>query len=86
MLHSRYLSVLEAKTSQEFEDEVVRFARRLGFETVTAIVVVDAPRGETKFIDIGYAPAAYRESYEDLRNGSIDPVMQHCRIKSVPII
>ena len=58
----------------------------MGFETVTAMVVVDTPRGDSKFINVGYAPQAYQESYEKVGGGRTDPVMQHCRTKSVPIV
>ena len=86
MLQSVYSSVLEARTSGEFEAEVVRFARGLGFETVTALVVVDSPCGDSRFMSVGYAPQAYRESYESIGGGRNDPVMQHCRVKSMPIV
>lgn len=86
MLQSVYLSVLEAKTSEEFEAEVIRFARGLGFEMVTAMVVVDTPDGESEFIRVGHVPAAYRQSYEEVGGCRRDPVMQHCRTKSVPIV
>lgn len=86
MLQSGYLSVLEARTKDEFEAEVVRFARGLGFETVTAMVVVDRPCGDSEFVNVGYAPPAYRETYEEIGGGRRDPVMQHCKTKSMPIV
>ena len=42
MLDGGYKSVLEARTRDEFRDEIVRYTRSLGFETVTAMTVVDA--------------------------------------------
>ena len=86
MLQGVYLSVLEARTSGEFEAEVVRFARRSGFEMVTAMVVVDSPGKDSEFISVGYSPSAYRETYEEIGGFRRDPVMQHCKVKSVPIV
>lgn len=86
MLQDGYLSVLEAKDQNEFLGQVVRFAKRLGFETVTATTVIDHFLGEPEFISVDNAPSNWRESYEDLSIGRHDPVMQHCKRQSVPII
>lgn len=86
MLQGDCLSVLEAETREEFQARVIRFARHLGFDTVTAMVVVDSACGSSKFSSLGYVPSAYRGTYEDLGNGRADPVMQHCRVKSLPIV
>ena len=50
MLQGDYLSVLEAKNQEQFRSVVIRFARQLGFETVTAVVAVDRSEGGTEFI------------------------------------
>lgn len=86
MLQSGYLSVLEAKTRDEFQAELVRFTRQLGFETVSAMTVIDHFLGEPEFITVDNTPAAYRATFQDRNNGKRDPVMQHCKNKSVPII
>ncbi|MBX3626633.1 MAG: LuxR family transcriptional regulator [Rhizobacter sp.] len=86
LLQSGYLSVLEAKTKDELLAHVVRFARDLGFQTVTASTVIDHFIGDSEFIWIDNAPAGYREIGEDRNTAKRDPVMQHCKHKSVPII
>lgn len=86
MLQGSYQSVFEARDRTEFRDEVVRFTKELGFDTVTAMTVVDHPLSETEFIAIDNAPEAYRESLESAENAMLDPVMQHCKRNSVPII
>jgi DNA-binding CsgD family transcriptional regulator len=86
MLQSGYLSVLEAKTRDELLHEVVRFTNQLGFQTVTAITVIDHFLGEPEFISIDNGPVGYKELAQDLRDARRDPVMQHCKVKSVPII
>lgn len=84
-LHSEHLSILEAKTKDELLAQVVRFAGNLGFQTVTASVVVDRTLGEPEFAWVDNAPAAYREVREDRDTAKRDPVMQHCKRSNLPI-
>jgi DNA-binding CsgD family transcriptional regulator len=86
LLQSGYLSVLEANTKDELLDQVVRFTHGLGFETVTAITVIDQGVGDPEFISIDNAPPAYRQIGDDKDRNKRDPVMQHCKHKSVPIV
>ena len=86
MLQDGYLSVLEARDHDEFLGQVVRFAKRLGFETVTATTIIDHFLGEPEFISVDNAPASWRDAYESHEGGRRDPVMQHCKRQSVPII
>ncbi|RZU00873.1 helix-turn-helix transcriptional regulator [Rivibacter subsaxonicus] len=86
MLPASYTSVLEAKTRDEFRGEVVRFAQNLGFETVTATAVVDQPGTSAEFFSVHNAPSAFIEFTDDREGAKIDPVMQHVKRHSVPII
>jgi DNA-binding CsgD family transcriptional regulator len=86
MLQDGYLSVLEARDRDEFLGQVVRFAKRLGFDTVSATTIVDHFLGEPEFISVDNAPASFRDMFEDVGRGRQDPVMQHCKRQSVPII
>lgn len=86
MLQGSYQSVLEARNRDEFRGEIVRFATQLGFNTVSAITVVDHHVGETEFVDLNNAPEAWREVIQDPQGGRLDPVMQHCKRNSVPIV
>uniref|UniRef100_UPI00286CB0FC autoinducer binding domain-containing protein n=1 Tax=Methylibium sp. TaxID=2067992 RepID=UPI00286CB0FC len=86
MLQGSYQSVLEAKSRDEFRGEVMRFTKQLGFDTMSAITVVDHPIGDTEFVAVDNAPEAFREVIEDPTAIGMDPVMQHCRRHSVPII
>jgi DNA-binding CsgD family transcriptional regulator len=86
LLQSSYLSVLDAHTKDELKDQVVRFTHELGFQTVTAIAVVDQFLEEPEFISIDNAPPAYRQIGDDTNRNKRDPVMQHCKHKSVPIV
>jgi len=86
MLQGGFTSVLGASTRDELLTEVVGFTQRLGFETVSATTVVDHFRSDSEFITIDNTPVAYRDSYEDTDGLRRDPVMQHCKRHSVPII
>lgn len=86
MLPGGYSAVMEARSREEFKDQVVRFALSLGFETVSAMTVVDHGLGNSEFIVVDNTPQQYAEPYGDPNIGRRDPVMQHCRRQSVPII
>jgi DNA-binding CsgD family transcriptional regulator len=86
MLQGDYLSVLEAKNQDQFRSVVVRFAQQLGFETVTAVVAIDRSEAGSEFVAVHNTPLAFEQGFEDLNMARRDPVMQHCRRHSVPII
>jgi DNA-binding CsgD family transcriptional regulator len=86
MLPGGYSSVLQAESREEFRDEVVRFAQRLGFDTVAAITVIEHGVAGTDFISVDNTPQAYSDAFRDTLVMRRDPVMQHCRRQSVPII
>lgn len=86
MLQSGYLSVLEAKTRDDLEKELVRFTQQLEFQTFSAMAVIDHFLGESEFINIDNTPPSYRDTFTEHHGGRKDPVMQHCKTKSVPIL
>jgi DNA-binding CsgD family transcriptional regulator len=86
MLQGGFTSVLSAATRDELLSEVIGFTKRLGFETVSAMAVIDHFRAESEFITIDNTPDGYRQAFSDFDNGLRDPVMQHCKHHSVPII
>lgn len=86
MLQGRYLSVLETKTAEAFEGEVIGFARSIGFDLANAMTVVDHSLTHSEFFTVNNSPLEYAESYHDPRLGKVDPVMQHCKNASIPIV
>lgn len=86
MLAGGYAAVMQARSRDEFRDEIVRFTRTLEFETVSAMTVVDHGLGQSEFIVVDNTPQDYVDSFADPSFGRRDPVMQHCRRNSVPII
>ncbi len=86
MLPGGYSSVLQARSREEFRDEVVRFTHRLGFDTVSAITVIDHGLGKSEFINVDNTPIEFTQTYCDPALQRSDPVMQHCKRQSVPIV
>lgn len=86
MLQGSYQSVLEAGSRDQFRQEIVRFATSLGFDTVSATAVMDRSPGVSEFETVDNTPALYAEHFQDKETWRRDPVMQHCKRQSVPII
>ncbi len=86
MLDSGFTSVLAARNRDELQTQVVAFTKRLGFETVSATVVIDHLLGEAEFITVDNTPRAYLEAFQNRDNWRRDPVAQHCKRQSMPII
>jgi DNA-binding CsgD family transcriptional regulator len=86
MLHGGFTSVLEARNVEELRGEVLRFTKWLGFDLMNAFIAVDKPVGGADFYSIDNTPEAYRPSFEDEEISHRDPVMQHCKRHSTPII
>lgn len=86
MLQGDYLSVLEARNRDEFHGVVVRFAQSLGFDTVAAMAVVDKGISDAEFVSVENAPIGYQQIFADTCGARKDPVMQHCKRNTVPIL
>ena len=86
MLQGGYSSVLQARDREEFRDEVVRFGRALGFDTVSAMAVIDHGIGRSEFVVVDNTPREFLGVFNDPRAMQRDPVMQHCKRQSLPII
>jgi DNA-binding CsgD family transcriptional regulator len=86
MLQGDYQSVLEAKDQGQFRSVVIRFARQLGFETVSATAVVDRPGIGPEFVAVHNTPMAFEQTFENLSISKRDPIAQHCKRNTVPII
>ena len=86
MLNSAYQSVLEARTCDDYRGLVVGFAKTLGFDLVSAVAIVDRHGGFSDFFAINNAPDAHSTALDDPELCRIDPVGQHCKHRSTPII
>ena len=86
MLQSGFTAVMGADDRDQLLSEIVRFTHSLGFETVSATTVIDHMLGDAEFITIDNTPRAFKEVFKNPASGRRDPVMQHCKRQSVPII
>jgi len=80
------MEILAVRSRDEFHREVVRFAGGLGFDTVSATVGADQPGGTTSFDSVHNTPSKYLSIFADRGQCQRDPVMQHCKCCSVPIV
>lgn len=86
MLQGDYLSVLEAKDQAQFRAVVIRFAQQLGFGTVAATAIVDRPGTDPELVAVHNTPVAYLQNFEDPGISKLDPIAQHCKRNTVPIV
>lgn len=86
MLRGSFLSVMQADSTDAFRREVVRFANDLGFPFVSAMTVIDHSLTDTEFFTVDNTPKGYKEAFVNATSGKADPVMQHCKRGTVPIL
>ncbi len=86
MLQGGYQSVLEARSREALSQEIARFTKAMEFETYSAITVVDHALGRSEFIVLDNCPSGFREAMDNPLLHRRDPVMQHCKRQSVPIV
>lgn len=86
MLKGGYQAVLGARDRDEFSREVGRFTTAMGFDTFSAMTVIDHSPWRSDFITLDNCPTGFREAMDSPQLGQQDPVMQHCKRNSVPIV
>jgi DNA-binding CsgD family transcriptional regulator len=86
MLQPSYLSVLEVENEEQLLYQLIRFGKKLGFDTINALTILDQSTTQTEFHSIDNTPERFLEAYFDISLGRVDPVMQHCKCSSVPLI
>lgn len=86
VMRGHYLAAMEAREVKDFRAQLVKFAKALDFETVTAMLVVDQPCAAPDFHIVDNTPKKYLDAYYEPSFIKLDPVMQHCKRSSQPII
>src|SRR5690349_9415272 len=86
LMEPDFARVLSSETSKEYESSVITFARRLGFDSVSATLITEKLDGSTTFDTVHNTPNGYLPGFTDVQNGQRDPVMQHCKRHNLPII
>lgn len=86
MLSGTFQDILEVQSREEFREGIVRFANELEFDYVSAMTVVDHSLTHSEFISVNNTPQAYIDSSRDHSIARKDPVMQHCKTGTLPIV
>jgi hypothetical protein len=86
LLQDHCEAVALASSRDEFQAALVRFAQELGFTTVSASTLYDRPSGSPEIQCVDNTPDAYRCVFEDRSIGRVDPVIQHVKHSSLPIV
>lgn len=81
-----FMAVFESRTRDEVRDHVISFGRRLGFDTVSLTCVLDRPGGEPRFEGVDNTPEDYFETFESTEMARRNPVSQHLKRSSLPLI
>ena len=85
-MHRRCLDVLHSSSVSEFMRLNVEFIHAFGFQTISATVITDHASSLTDFQSVTNAPAGYLPCFEDMDSARLDPVSQHCKRSSSPIV
>lgn len=85
-LNRMCLEVLHCKSVKEFSQHLVDFVHSVGLSTVAATVITDHSLALTEFQSVTNAPSGYLPAFEDLNACKRDPVSQHCKRSSTPIV
>lgn len=85
-LQRRCFSILESPTSDELHARLLAATEQLGFSVFGAMVVLDSPQHEPTFICLNNMSPEAEILLGDPVVGKTDPVMQHCKINSTPIV
>lgn len=86
LFNQKCLDMLHVGSVKDFSKQLVDFTQTLGFSTVAATVITDHSPTLTEFRTLTNAPEGYVEDFENLELGRIDPVSQHCKRSSSPIV
>jgi DNA-binding CsgD family transcriptional regulator len=86
LMNRRCLDVLHASSVREFTRLNVEFIHDLGFQTISATVITDHASSLTDFQSVTNAPDDYLPCFEDMESAKFDPVSQHCKRSSSPVV
>lgn len=86
MLHREYLDVSEVKSAEDLRSQFIQFSQRRDFELCGLTVISDRPGAESEFHSVHNTPERYLDAYNDPANWKRDPVAQHCKRRSLPIV
>ncbi len=85
-LHRQCLEVLHAKTVKDFVRISGEFGQSMGFHTMGSVVITDHSPDLSEFQSVTNAPPDWMPAFQDLELARLDPVLQHCKLSSSPIV
>jgi DNA-binding CsgD family transcriptional regulator len=86
MLRDDYLSVLGAESADVLQARLVQFAGSAGFERVGVTIQFTPPFGSETVVALNNLPPQYSTAAFALDRVEQDPVAQHCRRSSMPLV
>ena len=84
--NQRCLETLHSSSVKELSRNVVDFVESIGLSTVGISVITEHSSGLTEFRTLTNAPDGYVADFENLESAKLDPVSQHCKHSSSPIV
>lgn len=81
-----FLRVGEATDRDQFQGRLVEFAHGLGFDKVSAALVIDQPGTDESFTMIGNTPQAFLEASRDPDASRRDPVLRRLKASPLPFV
>ena len=85
-LHRQCLEVLHAKTVKDFVRISGEFGQSMGFHTMGSVVITDHSPDLSEFQSATNARPDWMPAFQDLELARLDPVLQHCKLFSSPIV
>lgn len=85
-LRDDLLHVANVRTPDELLLRTVKFATWLGFDSVSAVLVIDQHDAPSAFHALHNLPASYSDEFDDASRGRRCPVAQHCKHSARPIV
>jgi DNA-binding CsgD family transcriptional regulator len=86
MRHQDFVDVGMATSVPGFRAGLVRFAERMDFGHISAVLVLDQGPNEPIFLSVGNTPKEYLDTYQSPELGKRDPVLKKLKRLSVPFI
>src|SRR5579862_4494775 len=82
----RCQEILHVESVKQFSQHIAQFTESLGLDMVGATVITDHSCGLTQFESVTNAPSGYLDDFQDIASARLDPVSQHCKRTSTPIV
>lgn len=84
--NQRCLDILNSRSVKDFSRNLADAVQSLGMNTVGVSVITEHSPGMTEFMTMTNVPEGYVSEFENLELAKLDPVSQHCKRSSEPVI